>query len=579
MTAKQRNRLKTPPESFPKAPTGIKELDEITGGGLPQGRPTLVAGGAGCGKTLLGMEFLVRGIQQYGEPGVFMAFEETAGELTQNVRSLGFDLNDLIARKQLMLDHVHIERSEIEETGEYDLDGLFVRLAYAIDTVGAKRVVLDTLEVLFSSLPNEAILRAELRRLFRWLKDKGVTAIITAERGGIGALTRHGLEEYVSDCVILLEHRVAEQIATRRLRVVKYRGSSHGADEYPFLIANQGLSVLPISSLGLNYPVSQERLSSGIPALDAMFSGQGYYRGSSILVSGMAGTGKTSIAANFAHAACERGERCLYLAFEESEQQILRNMRSIGLELWRWVKQGLLQFRPARPTQYGLEMHLALIHQLITDYQPQVLVMDPMTNLVTVATRSDVRAMLMRLVDFLKMSKITALFTSLTQGGHVFEQSEVGIPSLMDTWIQLRNLEVNGERNRGIQILKSRGMAHSNQIREFILSNPGAQIVDVYLDAEGVLTGSARTAREAKERAEKLARQQQLERARRDLQRKRQVLEARIAALQAEFAAEEEGLMAAIIRDEHREIALEEDRSRITRLRQSGATELDEEHA
>ncbi|MFO1430105.1 MAG: circadian clock protein KaiC [Candidatus Competibacteraceae bacterium] len=567
------------PEGVAKAPTGIKGLDEITGGGLPRGRPTLVAGGAGCGKTLLAMEFLVRGIQQYGEPGVFMAFEETAPELTQNVRSLGFDLDEWVARKQLMLDHVHIDRNEIEETGEYDLDGLFVRLAYAIDTVGAKRVVLDTLESLFSNLPNEAILRAELRRLFRWLKDKGVTAVITAERGGAGAFTRHGLEEYVSDCVILLEHRVAEQIATRRLRVVKYRGSSHGADEYPFLIDNQGLSVLPISSLGLNYPVSAERVSSGIPALDTMLGGQGFYRGSSILLSGMAGTGKTSIAAGFVDAACKHGERCLYLAFEESEQQILRNMGSIGLYLGRWIEQGLLQFRPARPTQYGLEMHLALIHRLVSDYRPEILVMDPITNLIAVATRNDVRAMLMRLVDFLKMSQITTLFTSLTHGGYEFEQSELGVSSLMDTWIQLQNLEVNGERNRGIQILKSRGMNHSNQIREFVLSDQGAQIVDVYLGSEGVLTGSARLAREAEERAEKLTRRQQLERARRDLQRKRQALEARIAVLQAEFVAEEEDLMAAIAQDERRENVLEEDRAHLSRLRQRGASEPDKEHA
>lgn len=462
--------------SLPKAPTGIAGLDEITGGGLPQGRPTLICGSAGCGKTLMAMEFLVRGATQYGEPGVFMSFEESAEELTQNVRSLGFDLDDLVASNQLVVDYVHVERSEIEETGEYDLEGLFIRLGYAIDSIGARRVVLDTLEVLFGGLSNQGILRAELRRLFRWLKDKGVTAVITGERGE-GALTRYGLEEYISDCVILLDHRVSEQLAIRRLRIVKYRGSLHGTNEYPFLIDERGIEVLPVTSLGLEHEVSTERISTGIPALDGMLGGQGYYRGSSILISGGAGSGKTTLATRFVDAACRRGERCAYFAFEESKGQIIRNMRSIGTDLAPWVERGLLRFEASRPTLHGLERHLVLIHKLIRDFQPQVVVVDPVTNFLSVGSSADVKSMLLRLIDFLKVQQITLLFTSLTHGIET-EETDVGISSLIDTWLLLRQVEVDGERIRGLSVRKSRGMAHSHQVRELVFSEHGIELTE-----------------------------------------------------------------------------------------------------
>ncbi|HEX3556038.1 MAG TPA: circadian clock protein KaiC [Thermoanaerobaculia bacterium] len=461
---------------LPKAPTGIPGLDEITGGGLPQGRPTLICGSAGCGKTLMAMEFLVRGATEYGEPGVLMSFEEGTEELIQNVRSLGFDLDDLIARNLFAIDYVQVERSEIEETGEYDLDGLFIRLGYAIDSIGAKRVVLDTLEALFSSLTNQGILRAELRRLFRWLKDRGVTAVITGERGE-GALTRYGLEEYISDCVILLDHRVSEQLAIRRLRVVKYRGSVHGTNEYPFLIDERGIEVLPITSIGLDHEVSTERISTGIPGLDEMLGGEGYYRGSSLLISGGAGSGKTSLATRFAYAACRRGERCVYFTFEESQAQILRNMRSIGTDLEPWVKQGLLRFQAARPTLHGLERHLVEIHKTVRDFQPQVVVVDPVTNFLSVGTGADVKSLLLRLLDFLKMRQVTLLFTSLTHGVETGE-TDVGISSLIDTWLLLRQVEVDGERNRGLSVIKSRGMAHSRQTRELLFSKHGIELAE-----------------------------------------------------------------------------------------------------
>ena len=470
----ERNPLKG---SLSKAATGIQGLDEITAGGLPRGRPTLVCGSAGCGKTLLAIEFLVRGAAELNEPGVFMAFEETAEELTQNVRSLGFDLDELSARKRLVVDYVHVERSEIEETGEYDLEGLFIRLGHAIDSIGAKRVVLDTLETLFGGLSNTAILRSELRRLFRWLKDKEVTAIITAERGE-GSLTRHGLEEYVSDCVILLDHRVNEQLSTRRVRVVKYRGTTHGTNEYPFLIDENGISVLPVTSLGLSHEASDERVSTGIRWLDEMLGGRGVYRGSTVLVSGTAGTGKTSLAAHFADAACRRGERCLYFAFEESESQVARNMRSIGLDLSAWSDRALLRFHATRPSAYGLEMHLATLHKLVVDFQPRVVVVDPITTFLGAGTSSQAEAMLMRLIDFLKGAQITALFTSLTHSGHAIEASQVAVSSLIDTWLLLRDLEVGGQRKRGLQVLKSRGMSHSNEVREFRMADKGLQAKD-----------------------------------------------------------------------------------------------------
>ena len=553
--------LKAARPKLAKAPSGIQGLDEITGGGLPQGRPTLVCGAAGCGKTLLAMEFLVRGATQHGEPGVFMAFEETAEELTQNVRSLGFDLDALCRQKKLAVDFVRIERSEIEETGEYDLEGLFIRLDHAIDSIGAKRVVLDTVEALFGGLSNTLILRAEIRRLFRWLKDKGVTAIITAERGD-GTLTRHGLEEYVTDCVILLDHRVDDQVSTRRLRVVKYRGSSHGTNEYPFLIDEDGLSVLPITSLGLMHTVSDERVPTGVARLDTMLDGQGYYRGSTVLVTGTAGTGKSSMAAHFADAACRRGEKVLYFAFEESPGQVVRNMRSIGLDLEPWVKKGLLHFHASRATMYGLEMHLAMMHKLVREIEPRIVVIDPISNLSRGGTHQDVVSTLTRLVDFLKLEGITTMLTSMASVERL-EQTDAEISSLVDTWLLLRDIELGGERNRGLYVLKSRGMPHSNQIREFLLTSRGIELNDVYLGAEGVLTGSARVAQEAREKATAVQRQQDVEAKQRELERRREALEARITALRKEFEAESQELERRIGEDRTRTDVARLDRVRI----------------
>jgi circadian clock protein KaiC len=558
----------TPNPSLPKTSTGIAGLDEVTGGGLPRGRPTLVSGRAGCGKTLFAVEFLVRGATQFGEPGVFMAFEETAEELGQNVRSLGFDLKALAAQKKLLIDYVHVDRSEIEETGEYDLGGLFIRLGHAIDTIGAKRVVLDTIETLFTGLSNSAVLRSELRRLFRWLKDKGVTAIITGERGD-GTLTRHGLEEYVSDCVIVLDHRVTEQLSTRRLRIVKYRGTVHGTNEYPFLIDEDGISVLPITSLGLRHEASEERISTGVPRLDAMLGGAGVYRGSSVLISGTAGTGKTSLAAHFVDATCRRNERCLYFAFEESESQLVRNMHSIGLDLMPWLKKGVLRFHATRPTAYGLETHLAALHKLVSEFEPRVVIVDPITNFLKAGTQAEAEGMLMRLIDFLKARQTTALFTSLTYGGGVQEQSEVGVSSLMDTWLLLRDIELGGERNRAMYILKSRGMAHSNQIREFLLTDHGVELRDVYVGPEGVLTGSMRLAQEAREQAAALSRQEEIERRQRDLERKRHALDAGITMQRAQFAAEEEELELLIAQEQAAAGRLTEGRQKLARSRKA----------
>jgi len=532
---------KATPLALPKAGTGINGLDEITGGGLPRGRPTLICGSAGCGKTLLAIEFLVRGATEFDEPGVFMAFEETAEELAQNVRSLGFDLEQLAAENKLLLDYVHVERSEIEETGEYDLEGLFIRLGHAIDSIGAKRVVLDTIETLFGGLGDTAVLRAELRRLFRWLKDKGVTAIITGERGD-GTLTRQGLEEYVSDCVIVLDHRVSEQYSTRRLRIVKYRGSLHGTNEYPFLIDENGISVLPITSVGLRQVVSSERISTGIPRLDTMLGGKGMYRGSSVLISGTAGTGKTSLAANIANASWLRNERCLYFAFEESESQLTRDMRSIGLDLAVWFKKDLLRLHATRPSAYGLEMHLATLHKLVTEFEPRMVIVDPITTFLGTSTSAETEAMLVRLLDFLKSLQITAILTSLVHSGNTAEGSQAGISSLIDTWLLLRDIELGGERNRGLHILKSRGMAHSNQVREFLLTDHGVELKDVYIGPEGVLTGSMRLAQEAREQAARLDRQQEFDRRQRDVERKRLALEAQMGVLRAQFEAEEDEL-------------------------------------
>jgi circadian clock protein KaiC len=554
--------------SLPKALTGIQGLDEITGGGFPRGRPTLICGSAGAGKTLLAMEFLIRGATTYKEPGVFIAFEETEAELAQNVRSLGFDLEQLVKEKKVAVDYVRIERDEIDETGDYDLEGLFIRIGAAIDAVKAKRVVLDTIENLFSGLQNQGILRAELRRLFRWLKDKGVTAVITAERGD-GALTRQGLEEYVSDCVVLLDHRVTDQVSTRRLRIVKYRGTAHGTNEYPFLIDEDGFSVLPVTSLGLQHKVSDERISSGIPRLDTMLGGEGFYRGSTILVSGTAGTGKTSLAAHLIDAACRRGERCLYFSFEESPAQMVRNMKSIGLNLETWSRKKLLQFHSSRATFYGLEMHLAIIHKVVQDFQPQVVVIDPVGSLVQAGNRHDAHTMLIRLMDFLKSRQITAFLTNLTSGGEALEKTDVEISSIVDSWLFVRDLEINGERNRALYVLKSRGMAHSNQLREFLLTSKGVDLLDVYVGPEGVLTGSSRLSQEVREKAAALVRQEDAERKERERTRKREALEARIAALRKEFEAEEDEAQRSIVEDSDREKLIEENRNAMARSRRA----------
>ena len=522
-----------------KCPTGIAGLDEITNGGLPRGRPTLVAGGAGSGKTLLAMEFLVKGATLYDEPGVFMAFEETAGELATNVGSLGFDLPRLTKEKKLAVDHVYLERAEIEETGEYDLEGLFIRLGHAIDTIKAKRVVLDTLEVLFAGLPNEAVLRAELRRLFRFLKEKGVTAVVTAERG-TDRFTRHGLEEYVADCVIVLDHRIMEQISTRRLRVAKYRGSPHGTNEYPFLIEQDGLSILPVTSLALDHDASVERVSTGVDQLDEMFGGKGFYRGSSILVSGTAGTGKSTLAAHFIRAACARGERSIYFAFEESPQQIVRNMRSVGIDLDPFLKEGCLIIRSQRPTFSGLEMHLVEMMSAVASLNPDVVVMDPISNLTGAGLSGDVKSMLTRLIDFLKTRGVTAFLTSLTPAGEMTEVTDIGVSSLMDTWIGLRDITGEGERNRGITIVKSRGMSHSNQLREFRITENGLFLEDPSGGSLGALTGAARAEQESKEAAASMARTRERERLKRTMALRRTALEARLAAIRAEFDAEEE---------------------------------------
>lgn len=545
-----------------KMPTGIRGLDEITEGGLPKGRPTLICGDAGTGKTLFSLEFIINGATKYNEPGVFVAFEEKAEELAVNVASLGFDLKKLIADKKVRVDHVHIDRSEIQETGEYDLEGLFIRLGYAIDTIGAKRVVLDTIENLFAGLENEAILRAELRRLFVWLKDKGVTAMITGERGE-GKLTRQGLEEYVSDCVIVLDNRIENQISTRRLRVVKYRGSLHGSNEYPFLIDEDGISVLPVTSLKLNHTVSNERVSSGIASLDEMFSSKGFYKGSSILVSGTAGTGKTSIAANFARATCQRNERCLFFAFEESPYQILRNMRSIHINLEPYVKKGLLKFHASRPTLYGLEMHLVVFYKLIKEFKPSTVILDPITNLITVGNSSEVKSILIRLIDFLQQEQITVMFTalSLPAGSNGTQEEEVS--SLVDLWIALQDIELNGERNRGIYVLKSRGMKSSNQVREFIISDEGIKVEELLIGPGGILVGSARRAYELEREKEKILKKHALDRKNKEIDRKKNILDHKIKRLTSQFESDREDLNNKVIEDELIEEVKEKNRKEI----------------
>jgi circadian clock protein KaiC len=521
---------------------------------------------------MFGLEFLVRGATQYNEPGVFMSFEESIPDLTKNAASLGFDLARLAAEKKLFLDHVLITRSEISESGEYDLDGLFIRIADAVQRVGARRVVLDTIESLFSELPNPGILRAEIRRLFGWLKEKGLTTVITAERDRPDRLTRHGIEEFVSDCVIMLDHRIREEISTRRLRIVKYRGSTHGTNEYPFLIDEQGISVLPISSLGLDHAAHAERISSGIARLDGMLGGKGFYRGSSILISGTSGTGKTSVVAHFVDAACRRGERCLFFAFEESPRQIVRNMRSIGIDLQPWVRRGLLLFQAVRPTYGGIEEHLLVTHKRITSFQPSVVVVDPVTNLIMVSTPNEVRSMLTRLVDFLKTQGTTSIFTSLTAGGGPLEASEADVSSLMDTWLVLESIEVGGERNRALYVLKSRGMEHSNQIREFLLTNHGLQLLDVYLGPEGVLTGSARMSQEEREKTAGTSRRQELESRQRELERERRTFEARMATLRTEHEAKEERIQQTISESESLGKEASKARGQMVRSRKADAS-------
>jgi circadian clock protein KaiC len=521
-----------------KAPTGIRGLDEVTGGGLPRGRPTLLCGPAGSGKTLMAMEFLVRGITQFDEPGVFVAFEETRDDLVANMASLGFDLAAFEADGKLVLDHVNVAGVELVEAGDWDLEALFIRLGAAIDAVGASRVVIDTIETLFGAFKSTATLRAELQRLFVWLKARGVTVVITGERGD-GLLTRHGIEEYVSDCVIVLDHLVSEDTSTRRLRVLKYRGSLHGTNQYPFLIGERGISVQPITSLGLQHGVSSERVSTGVDRLDVMLGGSGPYRGSSVLVTGTAGTGKSTLAAQFCDAACARGERAIYFAFEESQDQIVRNMTSVGLDLGRWVRQGLLLFRCVRPSLLGLEAHLLAVQTLVEDFDPSVVVMDPISDLVGSGRGSgrDVTAMLTRQVDFLKGRGVTALFTTLASDGQA-EPTDQLVASLIDTGLLVRTLEGNGEHNRVLSVLKSRGMAHSNQVREFLLTDRGIELADVYVGPQGVLTGSARSAQEAKEHSDAVDRQADLQQRRSNLERQRQSVEAQVAVLWREFEDE-----------------------------------------
>jgi circadian clock protein KaiC len=552
--------------SLKKAPTGIYGFDEITGGGLPAGRPTLVCGSAGCGKSLFGLEFLVRGATQYGEPGILITFEETAQDIAKNVASLGFDTDALIAKKKLVIDFVKIDRGEIEEHGEYDLEGLFIRLAHSIGAIGAKRVVLDTIEALFAGLSNQAILRSELRRLFGWLKERGMTTVITGEGTG-DQLTRQGLEEFVSDCVILLDHRVVDQISTRRLRVIKYRGSTHGANEYPFLIDEHGILILPITSSGLEYEVTTERVSTGVPGLDEMLGGLGYYRGSTVLLSGTAGTGKTSVATHLAQATCARGERCLYFSFEESASQILRNVRTIGIDLQPFIRKGFLRIHSSRPTVYGLEMHLLRMHKLISQFQPSVVIVDPVSNLQTAGTKEDANNLFVRLVDFLRKDGILGFLVSLTGGANLLEATDEGISSMVDTWLLLRDLESNGERNKVLYVLKSRGMDHSNQVREFHFTSKGVKLVDAYLGPAGVLTGSARLAQEAQEMAAAEVSRQELERKELALSHRRKVMEAQIDALRAAFQAEEEEFRQLVATEKIRVGQSETDREAMARSR------------
>jgi len=527
------------PQGISKSLTGVAGFDDLTLGGVPTGRPTLVCGSAGCGKTLFATTFLIHGARDYAEPGVFVTFEERPGDIVSNVASLGFALDKLVEDEKIAFEHVALDRSELEEAGDYDLEGLFLRLESAIDSIGAKRVVLDTIESLFSVFSNEAILRAEIRRLFDWLKDKGMTTVITAERGD-GTLTRQGLEEYVSDCVILLDHRVQNQISTRRLRIVKYRGTAHGTNEYPFLIDQDGFSVLPVSTLGLNHKVFEERISSGIADLDDMLAGGGFHRGTSILVSGVAGSGKSSIAASFAEAACAAGERALVFSFEESADQSVRNMKSLGIDIGRWIEADKLRFIATRPTFYSLEMHLAVMLREVVRFNPSIVVLDPISSFTESGDRLEIQSMLLRMIDFLKGQGVTAVFTHLmhSQDGRRVE-TDAGLSSLMDAWILLLNREVGGEFNRELYLLKARGTAHSNQVREFVMSDEGIKLVPPYLGENGALTGTARRNEEAKSRRSEVRRRADVSRAQQQLEQKRRRANAQMEALQAELDADE----------------------------------------
>jgi len=550
--------------SLPKAATGILGFDDITFGGLPAGRPTLICGAAGSGKTLFGATFLVHGAVQFNEPGVFMSFEERAEDLAANVASLGYNLDGLMADGKIAIDYVRVERSEIEETGEYDLEGLFVRLGFAVDSIGAKRVVLDTIETLFAGLSNTSIVRSELRRLFSWLKERGLTAVITGERGD-GEFTRQGLEEYISDCVVLLDNRVQDQITTRRLRVVKYRGSAHGTNEYPFLIDEGGVSVLPVTAAGLIHGASSEIVPSGVPALDTMLGVGGFYSGSSVLISGLAGTGKTTLSAIFADAACVRGERCLMFVFEESAEQICRNARSVGLDLQRHLDSGRLSFEAARPSLYGLETHLARMHRDLDRFKPDVVIIDPISALRGPGV--EVHATLLRMVDLLKSRGITAMFTSLRNDGGLFDVVDQGLSSLMDTWIKLVDMEANGEMNRVLYVVKSRGMSHSNQFREYRMTGTGIEIIEPYIGPEGVLTGTARVTQVARKQATQLRRRQDAEQRQHELRRRREAMESQIAEMRGALEAQEEEAHRLLAEDDAREVALESDRAAVTARR------------
>ncbi len=554
-------------EGILKARTGISGFDDLTLGGLPKGRPTLVCGSAGCGKTLFASTFLINGAREEGEPGIFVTFEERPVDIIDNVASLGFGLDELIRDKKIHIEHVAIDPAELAEVGDYDLEALFLRLELAISEIGAKRIVLDTIESLFSAFQNPAILRAEIRRLFDWLKENGLTAVITGERGD-GSLTRQGLEEYVSDCVILLDHPVHNQVSTRRLRIVKYRGTAHGTNEYPFLIGEDGFSVLPVSSLGLAHQVYEERISTGIPDLDAMLSGGGFHRGSSILLSGVAGSGKSSIAASFCDASCRRGEKALYFSFEESAQQTVRNMRSIGMDLQPHIDAGLLRCEATRPTFYSLEMHLAMMLREIERFKPSLVVLDPISAFMDTGEELEVQSMLLRMIDFLKTHGITGVFTHLA---HVQGEAktDAGLSSLMDAWILLLNREANGEFNRELYLLKARGMAHSNQVREFSMSDTGIRLIEPYLGEDGALTGSARRFAEARTRRDEIVRAADAARLQEKIEQRRLRTQAQIDALQADFRADEIELKSLIDQEDAYLKQAKEDRAEMAAGRQS----------